>query len=89
MPAGAPIGYHYFAVAVHKTVIVYQIDRTEKRHHKVREMAMPGQPQTLKISNGKLFVGYPSSFRMWDLVDNSQTCKFFKDQLFCESLVII
>ncbi|KAI1721015.1 protein kinase domain-containing protein [Ditylenchus destructor] len=72
-PVGASIGQHYFAVAVHKTVIVYQIDRSEKRHRKVREMAMPGQPQTLKICNGKLFVGYPSSFRMWDLIDNSQT----------------
>ncbi|KAH7719765.1 AGC/DMPK/GEK protein kinase [Aphelenchoides avenae] len=72
-PAGAPVDAHYFAAAVQKSVVIFQIDRSQTRHHKVRELAMPGQPQTLRISNGKLFVGYPSGFRMWDLIDNSQT----------------
>uniref|UniRef100_A0A915D2A6 Non-specific serine/threonine protein kinase n=1 Tax=Ditylenchus dipsaci TaxID=166011 RepID=A0A915D2A6_9BILA len=50
---------HYFAI--------------REKTSQIREMAMPGQPQNIRISNGKLFVGYPSSFRMWDLIDNSQT----------------
>jgi len=46
---------HYFAVAMNKLVIVYQIDRTEKRHHKMREMAMPGRWKNKK----ELFYGFP------------------------------
>uniref|UniRef100_A0A158Q2K0 Phorbol-ester/DAG-type domain-containing protein n=1 Tax=Dracunculus medinensis TaxID=318479 RepID=A0A158Q2K0_DRAME len=65
--------HNYFCVAVKKTVLVYQIDRSEKRHRKVRDLAMPGHPQTISIMRGKLCVGYPSGFRMWDLADNSTT----------------
>uniref|UniRef100_F1KQ93 non-specific serine/threonine protein kinase n=1 Tax=Ascaris suum TaxID=6253 RepID=F1KQ93_ASCSU len=64
---------HYFCVAIKKTVLVYQIDRSEKRHRKLRDLAMPGQPQTMCIIRGKLCVGYPSGFRMWDLIDNTTT----------------
>jgi serine/threonine-protein kinase MRCK len=67
--------HHYFATAAQKSVLLFQITRSEKRHARIREMAMPGQPQSLKIAQGRLFVGYPSSFRVWDLVDNSQICK--------------
>ncbi|MCP9262591.1 Serine/threonine-protein kinase Genghis Khan [Dirofilaria immitis] len=64
---------HYFCVAIKKSVLVFQIDRSEKRHRKVRELAMPGQPQTMIVMRGKLCVGYPSGFRMWDLMDNTTT----------------
>jgi serine/threonine-protein kinase MRCK len=67
---------HFFAVAIQKSVIVFEINRIEQRHHKLREFAMPGQPQTIKIAGGRLYVGYMSGFRVWDLVDNTQTCKW-------------
>uniref|UniRef100_A0A914VK29 Uncharacterized protein n=1 Tax=Plectus sambesii TaxID=2011161 RepID=A0A914VK29_9BILA len=63
---------HYFCVAIKKTVLVYMIDRSDRRHRKVRELAMPGHPQTMEIFRGKLCVGYPSGFRVWDLSDNAQ-----------------
>ncbi|CAD5225594.1 unnamed protein product [Bursaphelenchus okinawaensis] len=64
---------HYFAVAVQKSVIVYEINRLEKRHHRLRDFAMPALPQTMRIIGGRLYVGYMSGFRVWDLLDNSQT----------------
>uniref|UniRef100_A0A183IB82 non-specific serine/threonine protein kinase n=1 Tax=Soboliphyme baturini TaxID=241478 RepID=A0A183IB82_9BILA len=60
-----------FCVAVKKTVIH---DEGKMRHKKLKELPMPGLPQVLSILHGKLCVGYPSGFRMWDLVDNSQQC---------------
>ncbi|KAF7640516.1 hypothetical protein Mgra_00000339 [Meloidogyne graminicola] len=65
------ISQHYFAAALNKSVLVFQINRSEKRHSAMRERAIPGQPQCLSISQGRLFVGYPSSFRVWDLLDNT------------------
>lgn len=65
--------YHCICVAIKKSVFLYQIDRSEKRHSKVRELAMPGEPQCLTILNGCLIVGAPSTFRCWDLITNNQT----------------
>uniref|UniRef100_A0A0N5CC11 non-specific serine/threonine protein kinase n=1 Tax=Strongyloides papillosus TaxID=174720 RepID=A0A0N5CC11_STREA len=65
--------YHCICVAIKKSVFVYQIDRSEKRHSKIRELAMPGEPQCLNIINGCLIVGAPSTFRCWDLNTNNQT----------------
>ncbi|CDW57642.1 serine:threonine protein kinase MRCK alpha [Trichuris trichiura] len=63
---------YYFCVAVKKTITVFEINRTPTRHRKLRDLAMPGFPQSLSMVRGKLCVGYPSGFRMWDFVDNSQ-----------------
>ena len=30
-------------------VSVYQIDRSERRHRRLRELAMPGQPQCMQV----------------------------------------
>lgn len=57
----------FFAVAFKKSVTVFQIDRTEKRHKKWKDLAMPGTPQSIAIFNGRLFVGFPHSFRSWSL----------------------
>ncbi|KRX19497.1 Serine/threonine-protein kinase MRCK beta [Trichinella nelsoni] len=69
---GGGVGPFYFCVAVKKTVVVFEINRTPARHKKLRELAMPGFPQFISIFQGKLCVGYPSGFRMWNLHDNSQ-----------------
>uniref|UniRef100_A0A5S6R2R6 non-specific serine/threonine protein kinase n=1 Tax=Trichuris muris TaxID=70415 RepID=A0A5S6R2R6_TRIMR len=63
---------YYFCVAVKKTITVFEINRTPTRHRKLRDLAMPGLPQCLSMVRGKLCVGYPSGFRTWDFVDNSQ-----------------
>ncbi|KAI6185487.1 Non-specific serine/threonine protein kinase [Aphelenchoides besseyi] len=64
---------HYFAVAVQKSVIVFDINRQENRHKKLRDFAMPAMPQTMRIFGGRLYVGYMSSYRVWDLSDGTQT----------------
>uniref|UniRef100_A0AC35UBI3 Non-specific serine/threonine protein kinase n=1 Tax=Rhabditophanes sp. KR3021 TaxID=114890 RepID=A0AC35UBI3_9BILA len=57
--------YHCICVAIRKSVFVYQIDRSEKRFQKLRELAMPGEPQSLVLTNGMFFVGAPSTFRFY------------------------
>ncbi|VDO34630.1 unnamed protein product [Haemonchus placei] len=79
MGVGSAGNVHYIAVAIKKSVIVYQIDRSEKRHKKWKELAMPGFPQSLAIEGGRLVVGFTHSFRAWALGDQSNTkhiCKF-------------
>uniref|UniRef100_A0A158PAC2 non-specific serine/threonine protein kinase n=1 Tax=Angiostrongylus cantonensis TaxID=6313 RepID=A0A158PAC2_ANGCA len=64
---------HYIAVAIKKSVIVYQIDRSEKRHKKWKELAMPGLPQSLAVEGDRLVVGFTHSFRTWSLGDQANT----------------
>ncbi|CAD6193685.1 unnamed protein product [Caenorhabditis auriculariae] len=64
-------GLNFFAVAVKKSVIVFQIDRSEKRHKKWKELAMPGLPQSLTISGGRLLVGFTHGFRAWPLTTSA------------------
>uniref|UniRef100_A0A1I7XVJ0 Non-specific serine/threonine protein kinase n=1 Tax=Heterorhabditis bacteriophora TaxID=37862 RepID=A0A1I7XVJ0_HETBA len=70
-PSGSNM--HFIAVAIKKSVIVYQIDRSERRHRKWKELAMPGFPQALSIESGRLVVGFTHSFRSWSLSDQNNT----------------
>ncbi|TKR86938.1 hypothetical protein L596_011431 [Steinernema carpocapsae] len=63
----------FFCVAVKKSVTVFRIDRSDKRHHKLRDYAMPGTPQSVSIINGTLCVGWMTGFRMWNLNDHIQS----------------
>lgn len=78
----------FFKLIFSCKVIVFEINRTTLRHRKVREFAMPGLPQYLSILGGKLCVGYPSGFRMWNFADNSQQREFenFRSTIFVINL---
>ncbi|KAK0411610.1 hypothetical protein QR680_005743 [Steinernema hermaphroditum] len=69
--SSAENGY-FFCVAVKKSVTVFRIDRSDKRHHKLRDYAMPGTPQALSIIDGNLCVGWMTGFRIWNLNEHSQ-----------------
>ncbi|GMT12330.1 hypothetical protein PFISCL1PPCAC_3627 [Pristionchus fissidentatus] len=61
-----PTGTTCLAVAVRKSVSIFEIVRDQKtRHRKVVDLAMPAFPQCLAWSAGALAVGYPHGFRMW------------------------
>ncbi|CAI5452098.1 unnamed protein product [Caenorhabditis angaria] len=72
-PSGSQQKTSFFAVAFKKSVTIFQIDRSEKRHKKWKDLAMPGTPQYISISNGRLFVGFPHSFRSWSLTVNESS----------------
>ncbi|GMR59911.1 hypothetical protein PMAYCL1PPCAC_30106 [Pristionchus mayeri] len=66
-----PSGTTCLAVAVRKSVTIFEIVRVEKtRHRKLVDLAMPAFPQCLGWSGGALAVGYPHGFRMWRLTEN-------------------
>ncbi|PAV78180.1 hypothetical protein WR25_25716 isoform C [Diploscapter pachys] len=64
---------NFFAVAIKKSVVVFQIDRKEKRHDKWMDLAMPGFPQSLAIEKGRLIVGFTHGFRTWSLGDQKNS----------------
>ncbi|CAJ0586143.1 unnamed protein product, partial [Mesorhabditis spiculigera] len=62
----------YIAAAMKRSVILFQVDRTEKRHKRMSyDLAMPGLPQCMSIIGSKLIVGFPNGFSSWNLADES------------------
>ncbi|CAJ0937134.1 unnamed protein product, partial [Mesorhabditis belari] len=62
----------YIAAAMKRAVILFQIDRSEKRHKRMSfDLAMPGQPQCMAIIGSRLVVGFPNGFSSWNLADDS------------------
>lgn len=54
-------------IACKRMVYVHELNRTKLRHRKVREIACPGQVQYVELRSEKLFVGYPSSFAIYNI----------------------
>jgi len=54
-------------VASKRTVFVYEVNNTNARHSKVKEIQCPGTVQYIDMKNGKLYVGYPSNFAIYSI----------------------
>ncbi len=54
-------------VAVKRSILVYEINRTRQRHRRVKEIACPGVVQVLDMLDERLVVGYPSSFAVYSV----------------------
>ncbi|CAH1179570.1 unnamed protein product [Phaedon cochleariae] len=54
-------------------IIIYEITRTKTRHHRVREISLPVNIQSLQLlSDGRLCVGSPSCFTIYDIQSGDQ-----------------
>ena len=54
-------------VAIKRTIVVYELNRTKMRHRRVKEIQVPGPVQYIEMINERLCVGYPSSFAMYSV----------------------
>ncbi len=54
-------------VAVKRSILVYEINRTRQRHRRVKEIQCPGAVQFIEMVNERLVVGYPSSFAIYSV----------------------
>ena len=56
-------------VAIKRTILVYELNRTKLRHRRVKEIQVPGPVQYIEMINDseRLCVGYPSSFAMYSV----------------------
>ena len=54
-------------VAVKRTIMVFEINRTRQRHRRVKEIQCPGTVQYIEMMNERLIVGYPSSFAVYSV----------------------
>ena len=68
---------HVLCVAMKRHVLIYEITRDKGRHRRLREIALDFNPQSLDVRGDKLFVGFPSTFGVFSLVDDTASCKQF------------
>ena len=54
-------------VACKRAVLVYELNHTKARHRRMREIQCPGIVQHIEMVNERLFVGYPSSFAIYNV----------------------
>ena len=64
-------------VAIKRTILVYELNRTKLRHRRLKEIQCPGTVQYVEIVNERLFVGYPSSFAIYSVQgESAPICKY-------------
>ena len=58
-------------VAVKRTILIYELNRTRTRHRRLKEIQVPGTVQFIEVVNERLCVGYPSSFAIYSVQGDS------------------
>ncbi|CAL1272600.1 unnamed protein product [Larinioides sclopetarius] len=58
---------YVFCIALKRQVVLYDINRTKSRHQKRREICLPTSAQCLNVMGDRLCVGFPSSFYIYSL----------------------
>lgn len=61
-------------------IIIYEVTRTRTRHHRLREINFPQIVHSLQLlSDGRLCVGSPSCFSVYNLqAEQAPMCKYFQ-----------
>ena len=54
-------------VAIKRTVMIYELNRTKTRHRKVREIMCPTTVQYIDLISERLCVGYSSHFALYSV----------------------
>jgi len=55
------------AVAIKRTVQVYEINKTRARYRKMKDIQVPGQVECIEMMSERLCVGYPSCFAIYSV----------------------
>ena len=61
-------------VAMKRHILIYEITRDKGRHRRLREIPLDYTPQCLNVRGEKLFVGFPSTFGVFSLLDDTASC---------------
>ncbi|GAV07996.1 hypothetical protein RvY_17762 [Ramazzottius varieornatus] len=66
-------------VAMKRHVLIYEITRDKGRHRRLREIPLDYTPQCLNVRGEKLFVGFPSTFGVFSLLDDTASYLITRD----------